>query len=153
MRVDIIKRLKNELGSNFTGGLYNSKYAQENYPELILDESITQKENYLNLVKNCDICIGSLGLHKSTGWKTAEYVAASKAIVNENLFYESLGDFESGKNYLGFKDENECIEHIYELIKNPDKIVKMQNNNYIYYNKFLRPDMQVLNTLLMVMNN
>lgn len=30
-----------------------------------------------------DICIGSMGLHKSIGWKTGEHIAASKAIINE----------------------------------------------------------------------
>lgn len=39
------------------------------------------------MVKESDICITTTGLHRSIGWKFAEYIAASKAIVTEKLNY------------------------------------------------------------------
>lgn len=151
LRVDIIKQLKLMLKENFIGGIYNSLYARENYPDLILDNNITDKENYLKIMQSADICIGSMGLHESIGWKTAEYIASSKAIVNERFRYEVIGEFNELENYLAFETSEECINHIKYLINNPKDIMKMQMNNFIYYNKYLRPDKQVLNSLLRVL--
>lgn len=152
-RVEIIRELKKMMGDNFIGGLSNTEYSRECYPELVLDDEISKKENYIKLLKKADICIGTMGLHKSIGWKTAEYVVASKAIINEKLCYEVTGNFEKEKNYLEFTTSKECIENVKTLINNPIEIYKMQKNNYIYYQKFLRPDMQVMNSLLYVMKN
>lgn len=147
-RVDIIKRLKSMLNENFIGGISDTLYAREHYPDLIIDKDITEKENYLKIMQSADICIGSMGLHESIGWKTAEYIASSKAIINERFRYEVIGEFKECQNYLAFETSDECINHVKNLISNPKDIVKMQVNNFIYYNKYLRPDMQVLNSLL-----
>lgn len=148
LRVDIIKKLKLLLNEDFIGGVSDTLYARENYPDLIINKEITQKRNYLRNMQNADICIGSMGLHESIGWKTAEYIASSKAIINEKFRYEVIGEFNEFKNYLSFETSDECINHIKNLINNPEDILKMQINNFIYYNKYLRPDMQVFNSLM-----
>lgn len=52
-------------------------------------------------MRRSDICIGSTGLWDSIGWKTGEYVAAARAVVNERFVYEVPGGFREGVNYLG----------------------------------------------------
>jgi hypothetical protein len=85
-----------------------------------------------------DICIGSMGLHKSIGWKTGEYVAASKAIINEKLKYEMPGDFKDGINYISYNTVNECFNAVDYLISNPDIVYKMKCANHRYYKKYLK---------------
>lgn len=148
LRIDIIQKLKELLGNNFIGGVSNTDYARKVCPQFILDGYITKKKNYLEIMKDCDICIGSMGLHESIGWKTGEYIASSKAIINEAFKYKVIGEFRESENYLSFTTSDECVNHVMNLIKNPKYILDMQNKNYIYYNKYLRPDMQVFNSIL-----
>lgn len=147
MRIDIIRRLKTQYGIQFIGGLQDTSYAREIAPDLIMPSKYTEKDKYLSLLKSADICIGSMGLHESIGWKTAEYVAAAKAIINEKLHYSVPGDFENEKNYLEFKSSNDCIELISGLINNPIRIYEMKLNNMHYYYKYMRPDVMLKRTL------
>ena len=86
-------------------------------------------------------------MHNSIGWKTAEYVAASKAIVSEPLHFELPGNFEENKNYLSFTNVDELIVKIDSLLADEPMMQAMMNNNHLYYNHFLKPDVLVLNTL------
>lgn len=146
MRINLIKELQKKYGDKFTGGLYNTKFAKEIAPELILSRKFTSKKKYLRIMQSSDICIGSAGLHESVGWKTAEYVAASKAIIVEKMVYSAPG-FKDGINFLEFKTTNECIEHIDTLINNKKMIVDMQHNNFQYYEIFLKPDKLIKNII------
>ncbi len=146
-RVKIIQQAKEKYGTDFTGGLYDTQYAREFAPaDIILDNKQATKKGYLKKMQSYDICIGSEGLHGSIGWKTAEYVCSSKAIVLERPKYLVPG-FEEGKHYLGFSNVDECMQQLEYLCKNTDKIVEMQKNNQEYYNNYLRPDAQILRTL------
>ena len=65
------------------GGVQKSAYAMQHAKDILLLRTMTERGRYLKTLHQSDICIGTMGLHKSSGWKTAEYVAASKGIVNE----------------------------------------------------------------------
>ena len=147
MRINIIKELKKRYPDIFFGGIQDSPLSRKMCPELILPKLYTIRQNYIRIMKKADICIGSTGLYKSIGWKTGEYIAASKAIVNEMFNYEVPGQFEEGKNYYSFTTVDECLNKIKNLIDNPQLIKEMKINNKIYYNKYLKPNILVLNTL------
>ena len=87
----------------------------------------------------------------SIGGKTGEYVAAARAIVHEKFYYTVAGDFEDGKNYLGFSNADECLAAVYKLIENPDLILKMQQANYEYYQNYLEPCKLIANSLKIAM--
>lgn len=152
MRIEIIRKLRS-LYPTFVGGIQDSEYAQELCPDLILNEKQANRRKWLELVKKADICIGSVGLHDSIGGKTAEYVAASKAIINERFRYEIPGDFEEGKNYLPFTTVDECLVHVKDLVDNPYKIEKMMRENQKYYERYGRPDRLIINALEYVSQN
>lgn len=109
----------------------------------------TTKISFLNSLQQHDICINTLGLHNSTGWKFAEYIAASRAIISEPLVYQSSGLIE-GNNYLSFTDSESMILGIETLLKNKSQ---MMLNNYHYYNNFVRPDSLIMNSLFLALNN
>lgn len=146
-RIELLRKLKEIYGEQFCGGLYVSDLAKRVAPDLVMDPMFYLRENYLRRLKEFDICIGSTGLHKSIGWKTAEYVAASKAIVCEKLYYSVPGNFNENENYRSFETTEECLEQIRFLMDHPREIVKMQWNNYLYYQNYVRPDMLVLHSL------
>lgn len=149
-RIDIIRKLKEKFAGQFQGGLHNTKLARTMAPDLIIPKRITERGNYLSMVRESDICIGTTGLFNSIGWKTAEYTAMGKAIVCEALEYELPGDFQDGKNYLSFSDADGCIRAVERLIHNPEYTYQMKLNNLIYYYQYLKPDRMIKRTLDLV---
>lgn len=149
-RIEIVRALKNTYGEQFFGGLRDSALAREMAPELIQPEKYTERRRYLKLVHSCDICIGTMGLHESIGWKTAEYIAAAKAIVNETFHYTVTGDFAEGKHYLSFSTAEECIEAVHVLVEDTRKRCEMQAANAEYYQNYLKPEVLVKHTLELV---
>ena len=146
-RINTVRQLRKEYGNNFIGGIRSSDLALKIAPDLVLSKRFTNKCNYLQYLRDADICIGTLGLHSSTGWKTAEYTAAAKGIVNERLVYENPGSFLEGRNYLAFTDVEECCLLVEQLISDPQRLYAMKKANYEYYQKYLRPDQLIANTL------
>lgn len=150
MRIEIIRSLRETYGDAFVGGLNDNALSRAWAPELIMPAKYTERRKYLKLLHSSDICIGSMGLFESIGWKTGEYVAAAKAIVNEELHFSVTGDFEEGKNYLSFRTKEECLAAVQLLVEDPDRLYAMKAENARYYQKYLRPDILVKNTLDLV---
>jgi len=137
-RIKCIRLGKKEFGKSFLTGLVANPYATKNYPDLLAEDGkLTIKSNYMKTVKKADIAVATAGLHRSTGWKFAEYLAASKAIVTEPLFYSSHGDLREGKNYLEFENEYEFCERISSLFE-PEKRYRMMQANKEYYDEYMR---------------
>ena len=150
MRINIIRALKDMVDIDFIGGVSDNPFSRQTVPELIIPEAMTNRKGYIQLLHTADIGIGTMGLHESIGWKTGEYVAAAKAIVNETFHYQIPGSFMKDKNYIEFADAEECIEGVRCLAADPDRLYEMKIANHIYYNKYLRPDLMILNTLQIV---
>ena len=150
MRIGIIRALREQYGDAFVGGLNDNALSRAWAPDLIMPSEYTERRKYLKLVHSCDICIGSMGLFESIGGKTAEYVAAAKAIVNERLRYTVPGDFREGKNYLAFDTVEQCIAAVQRLVEDPRLRHEMQCANAEYYQEHLRPDKLVKYSLELV---
>lgn len=147
VRADCIRRLRKEFGSRFFGGVTPSAFAVRDYADVVLDTpGLSKKNAYLNFMKQFDIQIATMGLHGSTGWKFAEYLAASKAIVSETLRYESAGDLREGTHYFAFDDADGCVQKVCALL-DADVRAKMMQENHIYAEQFLRCEAFVRNTL------
>lgn len=147
-RISCIKACNKKFGSSFLGGIQRDSYSLKIAKELIMPDSITNKEKFIYNVKRHDICIATTGLHDSIGWKFGEYVAASRAIISEPLNYELPGNFDIYKNYFKYNNEDELMNLIETLLKDKDKLQEMMINNFHYYNNYLKPEVLVLNTLL-----
>ena len=146
-RIEIIRTLRREYGDAFIGGLNDCPLSRELAPDLIVPRKLTERRRYLQAVHDSDICIGTMGLHGSIGWKTGEYVAAAKAIVHDTMRYSVPGDFREGVNYLSFRTAQECVEAVAQLVESPERIQAMKRANAAYYRQYLRPDVLVKNTL------
>jgi hypothetical protein len=148
-RVSCIRACREHFGNRFYGGLVANDLARREYPDLVVrDPAVTQRRRYLTRMHASMICVATIGLYGSNGWKLSEYVAASKPIVSEHLYYDVPGGFSDGVNYLGFSGVEDCLEKIDLLLTNPQARHRMQNKNYQYYHRYVRPDRLVLNSLL-----
>jgi hypothetical protein len=146
-RVDCLRSLKNNFPKLLIGGVADSVFARQFCPDLILPIHRVNWNAYFSLIRKSAIGISTTGLHNSIGWKMGEYIAASRAIVSEELNYQVPGGFESGKNYLGFSKTDQLLSHVESLVTNPAEILKMMKENYMYYHHYLRPDQLVWNAL------
>lgn len=149
-RIELCRKLKEQFRDSVIIGISDSELARRYANDCIMPAKYTKKRNYLKLLHKSDICIGTMGLHESIGWKTAEYVAAAKAIVNEKLHYEVTGNFEKGKNYLEANTVQEILDAVKCLKENPDFLYEMKKANEEYYANYLKPDRLVENTLHLV---
>lgn len=153
LRIELLRKLKEELDSKFVGGLYPGSYEREMAPDLLIPKGMTRREKYLQLMHSCSIAIGSTGLHDSIGWKTGEYVAAGKAIVNERFCYEVPGEFAEGQNYLAFSSVEECLQRVKYLLAHPEETARMQCRNKQYYDMYLAPNKLIERTLRIIDEN
>jgi hypothetical protein len=148
-RIDLIRTCRRTFGERFTGGIHSDSYSRTQVSkDLLLPWSDTQKRAYLETMKSHSICVATTGLHSSIGWRFAEYVAASRAVVTESLTFEVGGNFKQGRNYLEFSDSDSLIEVITYLLADRRRVVQMMESNRRYYEAFLRPDALILNTLI-----
>ncbi len=147
-RASIIGTLRRQLGDRFYGGFATDKHSVNKYHKFLLpDARMAKKKAYINTLREYPICIASTGLFNSIGWKLAEYVAFSKAIVSEPLYFEVPGDFGKDKNYLEFTNAEQCVEQTLSLLNDQQKRVEIMGNNNRYYNVYLSPDKLIWRTL------
>jgi hypothetical protein len=147
MRARCIRILKKELGDRFSGGFIASPYSLEHYAELSVPDGPAAQEQYLETLRSVPICVATTGLHGSTGWKFAEYVAFAKAILSEPLLYDVPPPFAEGRNYVAFTTAQECLSGAVKLIEDASLRRELMRNNTVYYRSQLRPDALIRSAL------
>lgn len=149
MRAQCMRSLREKFGDLVTCGFRNSDFSRAEFPDLVVtDTTITSKYNYLQLVRNHPICICSTGLNRSVGWKFAEYLSMSRAIVAERLHMRLPGPMAAGVNYMEFANADECVAAVTALVEDKDRRTAMMRANQEYYRNWLRPDALVRQSLL-----
>ena len=150
-RAAIVGTLRDKLGDKFYGGFSHDEYSTKKYGKFLLtDMRMSKKKAYINILREFPICIASTGLFNSIGWKLAEYVAFSKAIVSEPLYFEVPGDFSKDKNYLEFTTAEQCVGQTLLLLDDQQKRTEIMENNSRYYNEYLAPDKLIWRTLKII---
>jgi len=145
-RAAIIRVLRKEFPVEFVGGFIPTKTSVSRYPDLVTRES-SKREAYAGLLHSCIIQIYSIGLHHSIAWKLAEYLASSGCIVAEPIRNEMRHPLVEGVNYLGFSSLEGCVEACRELLRDPDRMQKMREENWAYYCRHVRPTGQIMDCL------
>jgi hypothetical protein len=147
-RAACIRALRDRFGPKFVGGFIPSYFARATYPDLTDVPGVDgHKGRYLATARQIPICIATDGLHGSTGWKFAEYMAMARAIVSEPLRYVAPGDLAEGIHYLSFDSVSECVGHVTRLMEDRDLRFNMMTANASYYREFVRPDAIVRQSL------
>lgn len=149
-RIRLVSELRKRYGSRFAGGIQFDLREARHCGGLVAGIGETRRTRYLETMRSADICVGSTGLHDSIGWKTAEYVAASKAVVNEKFCFEVPGNFQEGVHYLPFTDVEGCLEQVERLMGDPQRVYEMALANRAYYQAYGRPDRMMANALRQV---
>jgi hypothetical protein len=139
MRVGCIRALRAEFGARFVGGLAPTPFARKHFPDCVADPSVCQKHRYLRLMKRALVCVATRGLQGSNGWRLAEYLAASRAIVSETLRFD-VPNLIPGVNYLSMTSVEECLSQVRALVEDGERRREMMHANEAFYRANLRPD-------------
>lgn len=141
MRVDCIRALRKAFGAQFYGGLLPDEFARRLAPDAILESGCqAAPQEFIRRVREHPVCVTSVGLHGSNGFRLAELVALSRAIVTEPLRYRVPGDFAPGANYLEYTTPDECVAQVARLFDRPGERQALMERNWAYYQQWLRPD-------------
>jgi hypothetical protein len=153
VRAECVRLLRKEFGQRFFGGLARDEFSLRHYTDCVLaDTGLSNKRAYLKTLAGFPVCVATTGLSRSNGWKLAEYVAFSKAIITEPLVYEVPGDFSVGANYLEFLTPAGLAEAATRLFEDRALRSEMMTNNYRYYRDHVRPDAIVRNSLSLALS-
>ena len=151
MRAHCIRALRDAFGERFFGGFAPSDFACKTYPDLVLNNNSYKKRNYISILQRNAIGVATAGLHGSVGWKMAEYVAFSRAIVSEKFNALIPGNFAEPFNYLSFQSADECVNQVSRLVKDDEFRLQMMKNNLNYYLSYLAPKELVARSLEVAM--
>ncbi len=146
-RIELIEFMKKVFGQRFTGGLQDDEVSRRHAASLVYSGS-TNKVDYIRLMQSQLVGIASTGLHRSTGWKFAEYLAASRCIVSEPITHDTLGSLAEDTHYLSFSQPEECAQKCEALLTHPHRALSIRQANERYYHQYVRPDAAVRRCLI-----
>jgi len=141
LRVECIRALRRAFGARFHGGVRPGQFARRYAPDVMLaSEREASRREFLRRVRDNAVCVTSLGLNGSNGFRLAEFVAFSRAIVCEPLRYVLPGGFVPGAHYLEYTTPDECVARVTQLFDRPDWRDEMAQRNWEWYSSWQRPD-------------
>ena len=150
-RISIIRNLRSVYKNRFLGGVESSSLSKIICPDLLLLKKEAKKSNYLASLKTGGIGVANYGLEGSVGWKFAEYISHSLAVVSTPIKeYRFDHELVEGQNYLEFNDLDDCLNKIEWLMSNPVDRMEMQKENYQYYTKYLHPKEKIKNIFKLI---
>lgn len=152
-RIELIRRLKTEFGSNFVGGLQHNNFTQRVAPDLLIDsKQMAKRLLYIDLVKKAKIVNSSPGLLGSNGWKLGEYIALGKCIVSEPISTYVPGVFKEDIHYASYSDVETCLEKVYRLFHTNKEAENLMSNVEDYYYNYLAPHILMQNHIESALN-
>jgi len=146
-RASLIRMLRRELREDFTGGFSPDEYSLREFPDVVVDQRLTERPYYINEVKQHSICIATRGLHGSIGWKFGEYLALSRAIVAEKFDCTFPVPIKDGRHYLNYSSPSDCLDRVFRLRGDQEALVRISEENAKLYSTFLNPASLVARSL------
>ena len=145
-RATLIRLLKTEFKDQFCGGMWFENQIVPNYKDCLTNID-TDYSNYNRFLKNASIVISTEGFGNSIPWKLVEYMENGRCIVsqqNEHNFRYPIDN----DTISNFKTPKECVELCKTLLNDNEKIIKMGDKSFSYYENNIKPRMvmkQILN--------
>ena len=145
-RVAVIRALKREFGNRFVGGLRATEFAKKNFSDCVFEDDLNWRK-HIGVMKRNLIGVTTAGLFDSTDWKLAEYLAAARCTVAEQLRYELPHPLQDGREFLSFDTPDECVGACDRILTDSTLAESLRQNAHSYYNAHLAPA-QLMRTAL-----
>lgn len=145
-RVALVHALREAFGEQFRGGLVPTSYARSLYPES-LTPLPSRRRQYVAMSAGNLIGVYTRGLHQSTAFKLAEYLAAAQCIVSEVPRNELPVPLQPGVNFLPFTTAEECVAACQRLLTDSELAQRMQRANHEYYRQHVEPSANMMRVI------
>jgi hypothetical protein len=145
-RVAIIRALKQAFGNRFKGGLVPTPLAIARYPGEV-SQYASRRSLYTAMSKRNLIGVYTRGLHHSTAFKLAEYLAASQCIVAEPPRNELPVPLVHEKHFLPFQSVEQCVVACQRLLANNELVRLMRRANRDFYAAEVEPSNHITRLL------
>ncbi|MCU0759998.1 MAG: glycosyltransferase [Steroidobacteraceae bacterium] len=141
LRAGCIRALRRELGPRFEGGVQRTPFTVREYRDIV-HESVSDgsRRHFIEAVRRHPVCVTTAGPHRSNGFKFAEYVAMSRAIVAEPVDTEIPGRFTEPGNYLTFATPDACVDQVVRLLADPALRESQMRANARYFECWMQPE-------------
>jgi hypothetical protein len=148
LRVDVIRRLRAELGDQFVGGLVPTEYARAHYPD-VLASAPARRRVFIRWSKRNLVGVYVRGLNYSYGFRFAEHLAASQCVVAHPDGFRNLAPVQpqEGVHYLPFNTPEECAKQCKRLLDDAKLAQTIRQANYQYYRQHVAPAAHLWNCL------
>jgi hypothetical protein len=147
-RVALVQVLRRGLGQRFMGGIVADAFSRASCPAEVLVDANVNMRRYARLLGRGGIAVYVRGLHHSTAFKMAEYLAAGVCIVSEPIKHELPVPLVEGVNYRLFRTPEECLAQCLWLISHPHEAAQMRAANRAYYSRWVAPRACAANMLI-----
>lgn len=147
LRSGLVRELKKEFGPRFVGGVAPDSFSTKYCPDLLGNVDMSSRRAYTKNLQSAEICVNTLGTHYCWNFSFGEELAASRAIITEEPFYEIPYKLSKGTNFYTYKSIDDCVQKVALLLADKIKLAEMMNANREYYLNHLRPDMYVWDTI------
>jgi len=138
-RVQIVRALRRTLGRAFLGGLVATPLARREYPDEVVSPAESRMANYAARSRRAAIGVYTRGLHHSSAFKLAEYLAGGKAIVAEGLRNQTPAALEPDEHWLAFRDADECVQQCRQLLQDQERRTALRRAAAEYYRRYVEP--------------
>jgi hypothetical protein len=145
-RIALTRALKTTFGERFVGGIVPTATGRELAPDLVVPTSV-RSGHYARLVRAASVGIYVRGLHHSTAFKLAEYLASGCAVVGHELRNRFATPFEPGTHYASFDTVERCVAHCDELLTRPERQREIAEAGHAYYLADVAPEAQLRRAL------
>lgn len=141
-RVEMIQVLRRRLGAYCVGGLIRTPYAEQNYPELLSNLTLTAKAKrpeFISLCRKFLIRVNVKALFDAVPYSLGETLAANNCLVSESIRNSFATPLVEDEHYLGFTTPDECADRCLELLDTADSADRLREAEYAYYCNAVRP--------------
>ncbi len=145
-RIRLIRDLRRAFGRYFEGGLVPTAMARRIAPDLITPMP-TFRSSYIQYSKPLRIGIYTRGLHHSTGFKMAEYLASSKIVLASGIRNTDAVPLRAGFDYLPFSTADQCVSQCGAILKHPEQFEELRRNAWAHYQAEVDPAQRMLNAV------
>ena len=148
-RIELIRTLREALGSAAFAGLYPNSGSAKHCPELVIDlpPGYADADGHLRYSRQFLVNVNSVGVAESNGWKIAEILAAGTCLVTEALAHETINPLQSGVHMEEFATAAECVEKCKQLLEDPARAAQLRVAGHKYFQDKLRPENAVAELL------
>jgi hypothetical protein len=137
-RARIIRRLREAFGDRFVGGFAADEFAQQNFRDCVSPRDYSEA-GFCDLIKSSSVCVYTRGLRDSPAFKLAEYFAAGRAVVADEMRTQLPTPLVEGEHLLRFRNDQELLDQCERLMGEEELRRRVAAGAQRYYAEHIRP--------------